>query len=66
MDKNKAFLQGDKVRMRELQKEFRRKAKLAKIRYKDVVEKKTDIRKCKRGMAGLKHYYEQSNQIYSG
>lgn len=40
MDKNKAFLQGDKVRMRELQKEFRRKAKLAKIRYKDEVGKK--------------------------
>lgn len=35
-----AFLQGDKIRVRELQKEFRRTARSAKIKYKDTVEKK--------------------------
>lgn len=40
MDKKKAFLQGDKVRMKNLQKEFGRKVKLAKIRYQDEVEKR--------------------------
>lgn len=38
--KKKAFLEGDTPRVRELQKEFRRKAKMAKIHYKDRVEQK--------------------------
>lgn len=39
MCRKKAFLQGGKVRERELQKEFRREARLAKVKYKDKVEK---------------------------
>ena len=38
VQKKKAFLQGDKLRLRELEKEFRKMAKLAKIHYKNKVE----------------------------
>lgn len=44
VDKKKAFLQGDKVGMKELQK-FRRKAKLGRIRYKDEVEESLTLGK---------------------
>ncbi len=53
VDKKKAFLQGDKVRMRELQKEFKRKAKLAKVRYKDEVEKKLTSGNAREAWQGL-------------
>ncbi len=64
--KKKAFLQGDTVRVRELQKEFRRKASLAKIKYKDSMEKKLRIGKCKKGMAGIKYHDAKSIQTCSG
>lgn len=60
VEKKKAFQQGDKVRMREQQKEFQRKAKLAKIRYKDEVEKKLTSGNA-RGMARFKHHDGESN-----
>ena len=40
VQKKKAFPEGDKPRVRELEKEFRMKAKLAKIDYKNKVEQK--------------------------
>lgn len=53
VEKKRAFLQGDKVKVRELQKEFRRKSKLAKIRYKDEVEKKITLENAREAWQGL-------------
>ena len=53
VEKKKAFLQGDKARMRELQKEFWRKAKLAKIRCKDEMEKKITSGNARQAWQGL-------------
>ena len=39
-EKERAFLQGDKNRVRELQKQFRRQATQGKRKYKDEVERK--------------------------
>lgn len=40
VQKKRALLRGDKLSVKELEKEFRRKAEMAKIRFKDKVEKK--------------------------
>lgn len=51
--KKKAFLEGDTLRVRELQKEFRRKAKMAKIHYKDKVEQKLNSGNVRMAWQGL-------------
>lgn len=44
VQKRKAFLKGDKLRLRELEKEFRKKAKMVEINYKNKVEQKCSSR----------------------
>jgi hypothetical protein len=39
-EKKAAFLKGDEQKVRELEKEFRRKARAAKLQYKNKVEEK--------------------------
>lgn len=51
--KKKAFLQGDKVRVRELKKVFRREARLVKIKYKDKMEKKLTSGNAREAWQGL-------------
>lgn len=53
VEKKRAFLQCDKVRMRELQKVFKRKTKLAKIRYKGDVKKKLTSGNAREAWQGL-------------
>lgn len=53
VQKKKAFLEGDKLRVRELEKEFSRKAKLAKIDYKNKVEQKLTSGNAREAWQGL-------------
>lgn len=62
VQKKKAFLQGDKLRVRELEKEFRRKAKLAKIHFKDKVEKKLTSGNAREAWQGLNTMMGQSTK----
>ena len=41
--KKSAFMRGNKAEVRELDKEFRRKAKLAKLAYRDKVTEKLKV-----------------------
>ena len=62
-NKKMAFLQGDRLRVWELVKEFKRKAKLAKVHYKEVVEQKLISGNAKD--AGVKHHDGESPQTCS-
>lgn len=53
VEKKKAFLQGDKARVRELQKDFRRQARWAKMNYKDKVERKLTSGNARQAWQGL-------------
>lgn len=61
MQKKNAFLQGDKIRIRELKEEIRRKTRLAKTKYKDRVEMKLTSGNTKQH-EGLKHHDGESVQ----
>lgn len=52
-EKKRAFLQGDKNRVRELQKQFRRQAAQAKRKYKDNVERKLTSGNAREAWQGL-------------
>ena len=51
--KKYAFMRGDKTEVRELDKEVGRKAKLAKLAYKDKVEEKLKVGNAKDAWRGL-------------
>ena len=60
--KKYAFMRGDKAEMRELDKEFRRKAKLAKLAYKDKVEERIKVRNAKDAWRGLNTMMGRKNK----
>ena len=53
VQKKAAFLQGDTLRVRELEKEFRRMARLSKISYKNKVEQKLTSGNAREAWQGL-------------